>query len=157
MRQAGACPTGAELHANGRTAESGEFIRRFLLQTASKLPRLLCSHAAALYTGLDSGSPWFGFLWLGLGATMKEGIHPEYREVLFVDTSTGHKFLTRSTIKTDKTAEHEGRKIPMVSVDISAASHPFFTGKQKFIDTAGRVEKFQRKYKWGQKDGEGEK
>jgi len=85
---------------------------------------------------------------------MKEGIHPVYREVVFVDTSTGTKFLTRSTIKTEKTIEHEGKKYPVVNVDISAASHPFFTGKQKFIDTAGRVEKFQRKYKWGKKDEE---
>lgn len=85
---------------------------------------------------------------------MKEGIHPVYREVVFVDTSTGTKFLTRSTIKTEKTIEHEGKKYPVVNVDISAASHPFFTGKQKFIDTAGRVEKFQRKYKWGKTDAQ---
>lgn len=85
---------------------------------------------------------------------MKKGIHPEYREVVFVDSSTGTKYLTRSTIKTDKSIEYEGKKLPMVTVDISAASHPFFTGKQKFIDTAGRVEKFQRKYKWGKKDEE---
>ena len=83
---------------------------------------------------------------------MKKGIHPAYREVVFVDSSTGTKFLTRSTIKTEKTGEYEGKKYPLVTVDISAASHPFFTGKQKFIDTAGRVEKFQRKYKWGKTD-----
>ncbi|GIX03987.1 MAG: 50S ribosomal protein L31 type B [Planctomycetaceae bacterium] len=77
---------------------------------------------------------------------MKAGIHPEYREVVFMDSSTGMKFLTRSTIKTDKTIEWEGRVLPLVTVDISSASHPFFTGKQKFVDTAGRVEKFQRKY-----------
>lgn len=82
---------------------------------------------------------------------MKEGIHPDYREVVFVDSSTGHKFLTRSTIRTDKTTDYEGRTLPMVTVDISSASHPFFTGKQKFVDTAGRVEKFQRKYNWGKK------
>lgn len=82
---------------------------------------------------------------------MKDGIHPVYREVVFVDSSTGTKFLTRSTIKTEKTIEHEGRKLPMVTVDISAASHPFFTGKQKFVDTAGRVEKFQKKYKWAER------
>lgn len=80
---------------------------------------------------------------------MKEGIHPKYQEVIFVDSATGEKFLTRSTIKTDKSVEHEGKKYPLVTVDISSASHPFYTGKQKFIDTAGRVEKFQRKYKWG--------
>jgi large subunit ribosomal protein L31 len=80
---------------------------------------------------------------------MKEGIHPAYREVVFQDTSTGHQFLTRSTIKTDKKVEYEGRELPLVTVDISAASHPFFTGKQKYVDTAGRVEKFQKKYNWG--------
>jgi len=88
---------------------------------------------------------------------MKAGIHPEYREVVFVDSSTGTRFLMASTIKTDKTIDYEGRKLPLVTVDISSASHPFFTGKQKFIDTAGRVEKFQKKYKWGQKsEGQGE-
>uniref|UniRef100_A0A7C2P510 Large ribosomal subunit protein bL31B n=1 Tax=Schlesneria paludicola TaxID=360056 RepID=A0A7C2P510_9PLAN len=84
---------------------------------------------------------------------MKAGIHPEYREVVFVDSSTGTQFLTRSTIKTDKTINYEGRKLPLVTVDISSASHPFFTGKQKFIDTAGRVEKFQKKYNWAGRGG----
>lgn len=82
---------------------------------------------------------------------MKSGIHPQYRDVVFVDSSTGTKFLMGSTIKTDKTIDYEGKKLPLVTVDISSASHPFFTGKQKFLDTAGRVEKFQKKYKWGQK------
>lgn len=86
---------------------------------------------------------------------MKEGIHPEYRDVVFQDTSTGIQFLIGSTIRTQKTCEYEGKKLPLVTVDISSASHPFFTGKQKFIDAAGRVEKFQRKYNWGKKD-EGE-
>lgn len=86
---------------------------------------------------------------------MKEGIHPEYRDVVFQDTSTGMQFVIGSTIKTQKTCDYEGRKLPFVTVDISSASHPFFTGKQKFIDAAGRVEKFQRKYNWGKKD-EGE-
>ena len=88
---------------------------------------------------------------------MKTGIHPEYREVVFQDSSTGTQILTRSTIKTDKTVDYEGRKLPLVTVDISSASHPFFTGKQKFIDTAGRVDKFQKKYNWtnlGGKAGE---
>ena len=82
---------------------------------------------------------------------MKEGIHPAYREVVFQDSSTGVQFLTRSTIKSEKTCELDGKKYPLVTVDISSASHPFFTGKQKFVDAAGRVEKFQRKYNWGQK------
>lgn len=87
---------------------------------------------------------------------MKADIHPAYNEVVFVDSATGVQFLTRSTLKTDKTIEIDGRKVPMVTIDISSASHPFFTGKQKFIDTAGRVEKFQKKYKWAGKKSEAE-
>lgn len=87
-------------------------------------------------------------------SAMKADIHPAYNEVVFVDSATGVQFLTRSTLKTDKTVEIDGRKVPMATVDISSASHPFFTGKQKFIDTAGRVEKFQKKYKWGEKKAE---
>lgn len=83
---------------------------------------------------------------------MREGIHPEYRDVVFQDTSTGIQVVIGSSIKTQKTVEFEGRTLPLVTVDISSASHPFFTGKQKFIDAAGRVEKFQRKYNWGKKD-----
>ena len=83
---------------------------------------------------------------------MKQGIHPEYRDVVFQDTSTGTQIVIGSTIKTPKTVEYEGKTMPLVTVDISSASHPFFTGKQKFIDAAGRVEKFTRKYKWNQKD-----
>lgn len=90
---------------------------------------------------------------------MKADIHPEYREVVFQDSSTGTQFLTRSTIKTDKKVQYEGRELPLVTVDISSASHPFFTGKQKYVDIAGRVEKFQKKYNWsgrGKKGGEEE-
>lgn len=83
---------------------------------------------------------------------MKEGIHPEYRDVVFQDTSTGMQFLIGSTIRTQKSCQYEGKTLPLVTVDISSASHPFFTGKQKFIDAAGRVEKFQRKYKLAKKD-----
>ncbi|MEM6552545.1 MAG: type B 50S ribosomal protein L31 [Planctomycetota bacterium] len=78
---------------------------------------------------------------------MKQDIHPEYRPVVFRDVSANAAFLTRSTVKTNKTTTWEdGNEYPEVRVDISAASHPFFTGKQKFVDTAGRVEKFQKKF-----------
>jgi large subunit ribosomal protein L31 len=79
---------------------------------------------------------------------MKQGIHPDYQMVVFQDTSTGAQFLVGSTIKTNKTktCEIDGKTYPLVTVDISSASHPFFTGKQKIMDAAGRVEKFQRKY-----------
>jgi large subunit ribosomal protein L31 len=78
---------------------------------------------------------------------MKKGIHPEYKPVVFQDASVDFAFLTRSTIKTDETIEWEdGNTYPLVKLEISSASHPFFTGKQKLVDTAGRVEKFKKKY-----------
>ncbi|HEX7008854.1 MAG TPA: type B 50S ribosomal protein L31 [Phycisphaeraceae bacterium] len=78
---------------------------------------------------------------------MKKDIHPAYRPVVFQDVSANFAFVTRSTIKTKETIKWEdGKEYPLVRVDISSASHPFFTGKQKFVDTAGRVEKFQRKF-----------
>ena len=79
--------------------------------------------------------------------TMKPKIHPEYRPVVFQDVSAEFAFLTRSTVKTKETIKWEdGKEYPLVKVDISSASHPFYTGKQKFVDTAGRVEKFQKKF-----------
>jgi len=83
---------------------------------------------------------------------MKKDIHPDYHGVVFLDTSTGHKFLTRSTLTSKETIKwDDGQEYPLVKVDVSSASHPFFTGKMKYVDSTGRVEKFQRKYKWGQK------
>ena len=80
-------------------------------------------------------------------SNMKQGIHPEYREVIFHDTSSDTKFLTRSTQFSKETAKWEdGKEYPVIKVEVSSASHPFFTGKKLFVDTAGRVEKFQRKY-----------
>jgi large subunit ribosomal protein L31 len=78
---------------------------------------------------------------------MKKDIHPAYKEVVFLDTSSDFKFLTRSTIHTKDTIQWEdGKEYPLIKVEISAASHPFYTGKKIFVDTAGRVEKFQQKY-----------
>ena len=78
---------------------------------------------------------------------MKEGIHPEYREVIFKDISTDYAFMTRSTIKTKDTITWEdGNEYPLVKLEISSDSHPFFTGKQKLVDTAGRVDKFYSRY-----------
>ena len=72
---------------------------------------------------------------------MKQGIHPDYREVVFQDQDAGFAFLTRSTIKTSETIEWEdGNEYPLVKLEISSASHPFFTGKQKLVDSTGRVE-----------------
>jgi large subunit ribosomal protein L31 len=77
---------------------------------------------------------------------MKEGIHPDYREVVFQDMSNGHKFLTRSTIQTRETIEFEGKTYPLAKVEVTSESHPFYTGKQKIMDTEGRVEKFRQKF-----------
>ena len=78
---------------------------------------------------------------------MKKGIHPEYRPVVFHDVSCEFSILTRSTIKTSETIQWtDGKTYPLVKLEISSGSHPFFTGKQKLMDTAGRVEKFNKKY-----------
>ena len=74
---------------------------------------------------------------------MKQGIHPEnYRPVVFKDMSNGDMFLSRSTCKTTETVEFEGETYPVVKLEISNTSHPFYTGKSKLVDTAGRVDKF---------------
>ncbi len=78
---------------------------------------------------------------------MKKDIHPEYRDVLFHDISVDFKIVTRSTIFAKETIEHEGQTLPYVKVDISSASHPFYTGTQKILDTEGRVEKFNKKFR----------
>ncbi|UII21311.1 type B 50S ribosomal protein L31 [Fulvivirga ligni] len=79
---------------------------------------------------------------------MKNDIHPEYREVVFYDTSSEHKFMTKSTMTSEETIQWEdGNEYPLIKVEVSSASHPFYTGKKLFVDTAGRVEKFNKKYK----------
>jgi large subunit ribosomal protein L31 len=80
------------------------------------------------------------------GQIMKAGIHPEYREVLFVDVSSDFKFVTRSTIKTREKMEFNGKEYPLAKIEVSSESHPFYTGTQKIMDTAGRVEKFRQKF-----------
>lgn len=78
---------------------------------------------------------------------MKTDIHPDYRPVVFLDTSSGEKFLTRSTVQTEETTEWEdGNTYPLAKIEISSASHPFFTGQMTIVDTAGRVERFERRY-----------
>ena len=79
---------------------------------------------------------------------MKKGIHPQYRPVVFLDAAANFSFLTRSTVKTNETIKWEdGKEYPLYKLDISSASHPFFTGKMKLLDTTGRVQKFNDKYK----------
>jgi large subunit ribosomal protein L31 len=78
---------------------------------------------------------------------MKKEIHPkEYRMVAFKDMSNGHTFLTRSTVETKETIEVEGVQYPLFKLEISNTSHPFYTGKVKLVDTAGRVDKFMNRY-----------
>jgi len=78
---------------------------------------------------------------------MKQGIHPEYREVVFLDQQSDFKFITKSTLTSKETIEWEdGKEYPLVKIEVSSASHPFYTGKKIFLDTAGRVEKFKKRY-----------
>ncbi len=78
---------------------------------------------------------------------MKPDIHPNYRPVVFQDTSSDLRFLTKSTIATSETIEWEdGNEYPLAKVEISSASHPFYTGKQILVDTTGRVERFRKRY-----------
>ena len=78
---------------------------------------------------------------------MKTGIHPEYKEVVFQDISSDFSFLTRSTITSKETIKWEdGNEYPLVKVEISSASHPFYTGKHKVLDSGGRVDRFKKRY-----------
>jgi large subunit ribosomal protein L31 len=77
---------------------------------------------------------------------LKPEIHPDYREVVFHDLSCDFKFITRSTIGTRDTITFEGKEYPLVKIEVSSQSHPFFTGQHKIVDTAGRVEKFRQKF-----------
>ena len=86
--------------------------------------------------------------------TVKKDIHPSnYRPVVFRDVGADATWLTRSTVDTEKTIEWEdGKEYPLYNIEISSASHPFYTGKQKFVDSEGRVERFQKKYGQQQAD-----
>ena len=78
---------------------------------------------------------------------MKKGIHPDnYRPVVFKDMSNEDVFITRSTINAKETIEIDGVTYPLVKIEISSSSHPFYTGKAKLVDTAGRVDKFMSRY-----------
>lgn len=79
--------------------------------------------------------------------TMKQEIHPGYNQVVFMDTTTGYKFLSGSTKSSDETVEWEdGNTYPLIRVEISSDSHPFYTGRQKFTQADGRVDRFNKKY-----------
>ncbi|MBT3982607.1 MAG: type B 50S ribosomal protein L31 [Bacteriovoracaceae bacterium] len=77
---------------------------------------------------------------------MKKGIHPDYREVVFKDVASDFEVIVRSTVPTNQTIEKDGKEYPLYKTDISSASHPFYTGKQRVLDSEGRVEKFRKKF-----------
>ena len=78
---------------------------------------------------------------------MKADIHPNYKEVVFQDLSSDFAFLTRSTLSSKEVVKWEdGNEYPLIKIDISSASHPFYTGKQKVMDTGGRVDRFRKRY-----------
>ncbi len=77
---------------------------------------------------------------------MKPEIHPEYNPVIFLDTGSDTEFVSRSTMTSEEVRSIEGVDHYVIRLEISSASHPFYTGQQRFLDTAGRIEKFQRKY-----------
>ncbi|MBK1791339.1 type B 50S ribosomal protein L31 [Persicirhabdus sediminis] len=77
---------------------------------------------------------------------MKNDIHPQYNNVAFQDMTTGKRFITRSTAKSDKVEEIDGVEYYIISVGVTSDSHPFFTGQRTFVDTAGRIDKFQQRF-----------
>ncbi len=77
---------------------------------------------------------------------MKDGIHPDYHTVVFLDSATGREWVSRSTAKSSNTKKIDGVDVPVISLDISAESHPFWTGQQRQLDTEGRVDRFNKRY-----------
>jgi large subunit ribosomal protein L31 len=77
---------------------------------------------------------------------MKEGIHPDYHTVVFVDNATGREWISRSTLKPSTTKKIDGKDVPVVHLEISAESHPYWTGQQRQLDTEGRVDRFNKRY-----------
>ena len=77
---------------------------------------------------------------------MKPDIHPDYHKVLFVDNATGKEWVSRSTMTSDKTQEVDGEEIQVIHLEISAESHPFWTGQQRSVDSEGRVDRFRKRY-----------
>ena len=77
---------------------------------------------------------------------MKTNIHPDYHQVVFRDSSTGDEFLTRSTATSSLTAEIDGQRYPLIVADVTSASHPFWTGNARVVDTQGQVQKFNQRY-----------
>ena len=77
---------------------------------------------------------------------MKPDIHPDYHKVLFVDSATGEQWVSRSTLTSEETREVDGEQLPVIKLEISAASHPFWTGQAREVDSEGRVDRFRKRY-----------
>ena len=77
---------------------------------------------------------------------MKEGIHPDYHKVLFVDTATGDEWVSRSTMTSSETKEVDGEALPVIKLEISSHSHPFWTGTMRELDADGKIDRFRRRY-----------
>ena len=77
---------------------------------------------------------------------MKPDIHPEYRKVVFVDNATGDEWVTRSTMTSNETKEVDGEELPLIRLEISSYSHPFWTGKMRELDSDGKIDRFRRRY-----------
>ncbi len=82
---------------------------------------------------------------------MKEGIHPEYHKVVFIDSATGQEFISRSTLTSRETREVEGEELPVIKLEISSFSHPFWTGKMRELDADGKIDRFRRRFGGGKK------
>jgi large subunit ribosomal protein L31 len=82
---------------------------------------------------------------------VKQGIHPDYHKVLFVDTATGHEWVSRSTKTSSETKEVDGEALPVIKLEISAHSHPFWTGTMRELDSDGKIDRFRRRYGKGKK------
>ncbi len=82
---------------------------------------------------------------------MKEGIHPKYHTVVFIDSATGQEFITRSTLTSRQTREIEGEQVPVIKLEISSFSHPFWTGKMRELDADGKIDRFRRRFGGGKK------
>jgi len=77
---------------------------------------------------------------------VKPDIHPNYQKVLFVDNATGNQWVSRSTMTSEKTQDVDGEELPVINLEISSESHPFWTGQQRSLDTEGRVDRFNKRY-----------
>ena len=112
--------------------------------------RVLFRLIAVVHTGYNSALA--RSILIPGGPIMKADIHPNYQPVVFQDAASDFAFLTRSTMTSDETIKWEdGNEYPVIKVDISSASHPFYTGKQKVLDAGGRIDKFKRRYAAGKK------